>query len=683
MGRTNRRKVTIVIVLFCVVVNLCSAQDVSIVTDTLTAANKVAYRGLRVQGNGVLSDIETIVNIVTPMGEGDAIKLVQILPGISAGAEASSAIYARGGNMGNNLMSLDGVSIYGISHLLGITSSISSDAIGMMDFQMGGFDADRGAALSSFIKLKSAVPKTDRWYISGVVSPFFESVAVEGPVLDRTGVLLTVRFSPAGIVYNSVKGIVSSKNDLRDLDASIYDVYGKVLHKTKRGDELVVSIFRSMDDYDIKFGKDADTYKMGWSNTVGQLKYTRYHSAKLRSEYGASYNVYENGQGSEVLFNGTLNLLKIKSSLTEFVADGKFTYKWNRSMVQAGGQFRRAEFNPGASILLSEWTGQKSFTLASVLWGQYEYRKHDALFVKAAARINAYKSSFVPEFSFLWEYNSSHNVRITATVDRTIQLYHTLEGMPFGWSMDLIVPSDATLPFESAYQGYLGVTGVFCKHKITIGGYYKTMENLVYYTNAANLFSASRTGWKDNVETGKGSSYGVEALYEYSGERLYARTAYTLSKTDRTFKNLNDGNPFPAKFDRRHVLNASAEYSFGKSRNARQGVNVAFTFQSGHWESYKLYSYPSITPDDEKYEIPYFGEQPNNFRMPNYIRLDMGYFRSWKSASGKTDFKFRCGIYNTFNRHNPFLLMYDDDADQWMELSLMPIMPSVSFRVGF
>ena len=47
--------------------------------------------------------------MVEAMGEADIIKYVQTLPGVSTGAEGSSAIYVRGGNIGSNLTTLDGV----------------------------------------------------------------------------------------------------------------------------------------------------------------------------------------------------------------------------------------------------------------------------------------------------------------------------------------------------------------------------------------------------------------------------------------------------------------------------------------------------------------------------------------------------------------------------------------------
>lgn len=724
MGQTCRCRIAVIsALLLFLVCGLCPAQDGMPVVDTLETARKTAQRGVKMETGRTLSDIETIRKIVTPLGEGDAIKLIQTLPGISTGAEGTSAIYARGGNIGHNLMSLDGVTVYGISHLLGVTSSVSSDVIGDMAFQIGGFDADRGQTLSSFINLKSVKPKTDRWHASVMTSPFLESASVEGPVLKKTGIFVTGRYSPIGLVYKSSSGALSSEKGLRNLDASVYDVYAKLYHQTRRGDELTGSFFRSYDNYNIVFGKNSDDYEMGWHNMLGAMRYIWNHSVKMRTEYGVSYNEFGSTQSTDVVYNSVLNRLKILSSLKEYSVEGKFILESERNSLKAGIQYKHSEFEPGSSTLSfsSEEKGSGYFSKTAVLWGQYEYRKANILYPKAAARINAYKSgdrpvsksedepiidigsapdskpdgdmdiepeethkmSFVPEFSLLGEYNVLPNIKLVTTVDRTVQFHHLLEGIPLGWSMDLIVPSDDEIPYESALQGYFGVAGSFKRHRLTVGAYHKTMSNLVYYPDATAIFSTSISDWKDNVEVGKGSSYGLETYYEFSGKNLSARVSYTLSKTDRTFENVNYGISFPAKFDRRHIVNASAEYSFRKGAKARQGVSTAFTFQSGHWESWRAYSYPSITLDGEDYLLPYFKEQPNNLKMTDYIRLDIGYFRNWSSASGKINYKFQAGVYNLLNRHNPFLLMYDGDSKEMMELSLFPILPNLSFRVEF
>ena len=97
--------------------------------DTLTAAVKTdRMRTVRKAGT-LRGDLPAIRSIASPLGEGDPLRWVQTMPGVSFGADGTSALYVRGGNIGNNLISLDGVPVYGYSHLLGLTTVIPQDAI--------------------------------------------------------------------------------------------------------------------------------------------------------------------------------------------------------------------------------------------------------------------------------------------------------------------------------------------------------------------------------------------------------------------------------------------------------------------------------------------------------------------------------------------------------------------------
>ena len=114
------------------------------------------------------------------------------------------------------------------------------------------------------------------------------------------------------------------------------------------------------------------------------------------------------------------------------------------------------------------------------------------------------------------------------------------------------------------------------------------MEGLVYFQDASQLFSPSMAGWTDNIDVGKGTSKGVEFLYEKTGETFTYKIAYTLSETDRLFPRINKGKPFPAKFDRRHILNADFRYILKDNDRRSYSLTGLLTYQSGHWETVPL-----------------------------------------------------------------------------------------------
>ena len=81
--------------------------------DTLPASVVTGARHLQFGTGEILSTPESIRAVASPLGEGDPIRWIQNLPGVSAGADGTSASFVRGGNMGGNLITLDGVPVYG------------------------------------------------------------------------------------------------------------------------------------------------------------------------------------------------------------------------------------------------------------------------------------------------------------------------------------------------------------------------------------------------------------------------------------------------------------------------------------------------------------------------------------------------------------------------------------------
>jgi hypothetical protein len=253
-----------------------------------------------------------------------------------------------------------------------------------------------------------------------------------------------------------------------------------------------------------------------------------------------------------------------------------------------------------------------------------------------------------------------------------LQYYHTLEGLPVGWSLDMIVPSGKTAVPESSHQGSLVASSQIGRHRFSVGGYQRKMDNLVYYRYAQTLFNGSFAGWEDNVDIGKGASYGGEILYEYDGDRLYSRLSYTLSKTIRFgFPNICDGEEFHARFDRRHVLNAMAQW---------RGFSAAVTLQSGHWENGAPESFIMHLPDDSEW-TGYHYEGINNYHMPAVFRLDLGY--NFSFDTGKVSHVVNVGVCNATNHFNPFMLYYDAQTEGFKMIALLPILPNFSYRISF
>lgn len=678
-----------------------AAQENSEMRDTLRSARITADREIRRDAGTRIVAVPELRTMVSVTGEADAIKFVQTLPGVSTGAEGSSAIYVRGGNIGNNLTTLDGVPIYGGSHFLGMASAYPTEIISSASFRVGGFRGEESNVTASHMELKTSDGdfETPRYGLSA--STFAVGGTVSMPIVqNKVSLSGSVRVSPFGPLFRAVQSVVGGALDsLSHPRAVVYDVFAKVKWLVNDSHNLSLSVFNSKDGYSYRYGGDSDE-SMGWSNFTMNARHQGQLEKGWTLEDGLSFNHFAGRQGIIRDMDGVENNLAIVSSLNEVTARAVFSHRLGRSGgVRLGAAERFAVMNPGTSStfrgngplqpLDSPLLNHVSHTSITTIHAQWDVEGGEWFTLMASGKLNlhgadeagvpAWKLRVDPEAGLLARADITKWLALEATADLAVQYYHTLEGVPLGWSVDLMVPSAPQRPPEMSRQYYAGLFLSLGQHRFTIGAYDKQMRNLVYFADAGMLFSSAISGWSGNIEIGTGSSRGAEFLYEKDGRRLDWRLAYTLSKTDRTFANVNGGIPFPSKFDRRHILNATASLVIVDSPRAEIALTGLYTYQSGHWETVASYEYPAWTFFGEEVTLEYF-TGVNNYEMPAYARLDLGCTVSFK---GRNPQELSLGVYNVQNRHNPFSIIYDDRSREWRQISLIPVMPSFSYRISF
>lgn len=659
--------------------------------DTLTAAVKTDSRRVAEAIGRVSTDLDGVRRVISPLGEGDPIRWAQGLPGVSTGADGTTAFYVRGGNMGNNLITLDGVPVYGYSHLLGLTTIIPQDVMSEATLLKGGFDGGSSNFTAGHLAITTRDPDMEKFRMSAAMNNFLASVSLETPINEKMSFMFSGRISPLAWEYKAIQGVLPDLlGGFDDFGAGVGDLYGKFRWQTGKRSYLNVSFLGSMDGYsfgtitedenDIRY---QNSEKMGWNNMIGTVSW-HLDGARSFMDFKASVNRYTSSQEQHKYYRGVMNHLTLKSSLTEYM----FSFDRTESMFKAfkidyGTKFRIAEFAPGQVASLNNRSN--SFLGTVYLQGRYDIE--EKLSLRATARGHYYRNMKDNAIQIAqekikagrYDYDASASLEwhifkylsLEATFDRMVQHYHTLEGLPVGWSLDMIVPSSRDIVPENALQGNLGFSSQIGKHTVSAGGFYKEMDNLVYYKYAQSLFSGGMASWEEDVDLGKGTSYGAEFLHEYVGKDLYTRVSYTWSKTNRYgFPNVNEGGEFHARFDRRHVLNAVARW---------KGFSAAVSLQSGHWENGAAENYPMHVPGAE-WIADYFSGV-NNYHMPTVFRLDLGYMFSFETGKVKHD--VNVGLCNATNHFNPFMLYFDTVTEGWKMIALLPILPNFSYRISF
>ena len=647
----------------------CAAQEVPSWLDTLDAAVKTDFRRTEAGLGHLQTGIEGIKVIVSPLGEGDPIRWVQSLPGVTTGADGTTAMYVRGGGSGNNLFTLDGVPVYGYSHILGLTTLVPTSVIESAELSKGGFDGDESNFTASHLKVITKRPEgKGKWNFA--LNNFLLSTGVEGGGRN-INYIVSARISPLALEYRAVKSkLPRMLGGLENFGAFVGDAYGKINIRLNDVSYLTASALASQDRYSFDM-TNASQEAMGWHNIIGILQYHRM-GENTRIDMTASYNKFGSLQQQDKRYHGVKNRLSLSSGLKEYslqakihhISDGYFAF-------DEGLSFRYAQFSPGQ---IGEQVKMMNTILATP-WAQATFTVPDCLSLKAVLRGNYYHNDagrIDPEASLAFKWSFTPQLAFEATFDRLVQYYHTLEGMPVGWSLDLIVPTVESVLPEKSLQGGAGLSGHFRDHSFSVGGFYKLMNNLVYYKYSQELFSGGLSAWAEHAEQGDGRSYGLETLYEYQHGDWYGRASYTLSKTTReNFPSFYEGAPFHARFDRRHMLNATLQW---------RGFSATMILQSGHWENGEAVTFETYYLKDKSFTSKYYSGV-NNYHMPTVFRLDLGWQKTFTTA--RVEHTVNVGVCNATNHFNPFMLYFDTDTESWKEIALMPILPNFSWRMTF
>lgn len=187
----------------------------------------------------------------------------------------------------------------------------------------------------------------------------------------------------------------------------------------------------------------------------------------------------------------------------------------------------------------------------------------------------------------------------------------------------------------------------------------------------------------------------MEIRLEKRGDSFNTSLSYTWSKTFRQFDEINEGKEFPFKFDRRHVLSATAQLRIIHHHKHQQWLNLGINASSGHRMTIAKGTYEGVLPpfwdlhsssgigvSDKEEDNAWTRQQMgamNGYLLPAYFRTDIGY--EFRTHGKKTEKSLTIGIYNVFNRKNPYLIFYEDN--RWKQLSILPIIPSISWSIRF
>ncbi len=715
--------------------NLKDNLNLNFALETNTTLDEVVVEGARAtvsarspQMSVVELPVQQIKTIPTLFGEADVLKAIQLLPGVQNGSEGSAGMYVRGGGPDENLLLLDGVPVYNVNHALGFFSVFNPDALKNVTLYKGSFPAHFGGRLSSVVDIRMKEGDMQKYHGNFSIGLISSKFNFEGPIVkDKLSFNLSFRRTYGDLLIKPALWIASYTNaEMSKLRAgyNFYDFNAKLNWKISDKDRLYMSFYTGDDK--IYFGvKFKDYYYEGnqytnnmglswrWGNKVASLRWNHVMSQRLFMDASVNYTQYRHHLGAEmseeysyVQFNQTIKDefdMAYKSGINDLTAKVDFDYTpLPNHEIRFGGNYTYHQFRP--EVQSYKMTESNQTAIDTTMSASNVYAHETALYAEDNMtfgdifRVNAglHYSTFTVEGKTYQSVQPrlsasvmlAPNLSLKAGYAYMTQYVHLLSNSSLSLPTDLWVPVTKNIVPMNAHQWSLGAFYELPRlFDISVEGYYKTMDNLLEYKDGASFFGSTDT-WENKVSMGRGWAYGVELLVQRSFGKTTGWVGYTWAHSNRQFDRegmtINNGNVFPAKYDRRHDLSITVQHKFSD----RFDLSGTWVFSSGNCGTLGTQIYDGL-PNENGFITQINALERNNFRMPSYHRLDLGVnFHKQKKHGIRT---WNISVYNVYNRNNPWVIYTGYKWDEatltekktLMQASIFPIIPSVSYSFKF
>lgn len=669
---------------------------------TLTSVTVTGSKAGSVQNSVQMSTIDMPASFIKAMpkllGETDVFRALQFLPGVMAGSEASSGLYVRGGSPDQNLILLDGVPVYNATHLFGIFSVFNADALQNVQIFKGGFPARYGGRLSSVIDIRMKEGNKNAWHGEGGIGLLSSSLTVEGPLSKgRSSVIVsgrTTNWKPLiALLSNSGNG---GSNYKSKATYGFYDLSAKANFYLTQNDHLFISgyfgrdKFREEDSYNSMQYRDDLENGIKWGNATAVARWNHQFSKKVFSNTTIDYSQYRYTlyNKDETIIPGQnvhdLNADDQTSNLQDYAV--KFDMDiipGLKHYIRTGISATQHFFDPGRLTSLKQTGNIKQDTIIGnrrVAAKELDAYIEDevSLLRNLKADIGLHATAFLvnsklykslqPRISMRYMLNERFSAK--ASFVRMSQYIHLLANSGIGLPTDLWVPVTEKIPDQKSIQYAAGLAYTTPGNiELTLEGYWKHMDNVLEYKEGS-FFTNIGTNWEERVVTGAGKTYGIELMARKTKGKTTGFVSYTFSHAERNFSDLNNGKPFLYHYDRPHDLKLVLEHKLSSNKE----LSLDWMLSSGQPATVPVQGYV----DNQGNEVVVYTDR-NAYRLPVYHRADVSitfnkqkkkYLRSWI-----------IGIYNVYNRHNPFFI--DLENGTMKQFSLLPILPSVSWRFKF
>ncbi len=685
-------------------------------------ADEVERKVDQTQMSTVEIPIEQIKRLPALLGEVDVIKALQYMPGVQSGNEGSSGLYVRGGGPDQNLILLDGVPLYYVSHLGGFFSVFNADALSSVRLYKGGFPARYGERLSSVLDIRMKEGNMNKLEAEGSIGLISAKFSVQGPIQKgKTAFILSGRRTYIDLLSRPLSKIAT------DGEASVgyffYDLNGKINHIVSDKDRLYFSFYLGDDKFGAKSTYEDDlggeSYNeefnigLGWGNRLAALRWNHLWSDQLFSNLTATFTRYQlrtDADGESVTRVGDSTFtdqfaLDYRSQIRDLGIKLDFDfYPSPNHEIKFGAFTTNHRFEPSTVGISSrtqearqdtQLVSKIDYTWESGVYLEDNLKIGKRFSANLGVRATHYQindqQSWAIQARTAARFQLTRDISLKGSYSQMTQFIHLLTNNGVGLPIDLWVPATERVPAQESWQVAGGISASLWKdqYEFSLEGYYKEMKGLITFKEGNNFFfgGASEGTWEGTVETeGLGEAYGLEMLLQKKQGKTTGWLGYTLSWNWRQFDNIDLGRRYPYKYDRRHDISLvvnhrvndrislAGTWVFGTGNaitlptagyaslgDPLSEENIYFSFNQNFGSAFERNPFSYQLLSDIAYGgggVELFENGRNGFRMQAYHRMDLGIEFTKQKKWGQRTWAL--GVYNAYSRLNPYVYYFEN-----------------------
>lgn len=616
------------------------------------------------------------------LGDSDPIKAFQLLPGVTTAGELNGGLYVHGSEPGHNLICIDGVPVYNSSHLLGFFSIFNNDHFSSFSLNKSYQPADRGGRLAAVVEMTPRDSVIRQASVSGNVGILASRITTGIPVAHNSALYLSARFTYVNPIISLIEGGFEDNTKLR---YGFQDYNLTYVWQPDAKNKFVLNGYVGNDLLKLKEHQYQVDSKMQWLNGVASMRWEHRCNEKVlltQRAYMTHYRTY-------LRANQNAMNMTMPSRLTDVGYMSDANWQWGTWKMKTGATFIHHLLRPQYPESINIFEGinagnpgkyqMEEFNLyaeAEKRWGNLTMDM--GLRYSGAIQGGTYNGGVEPRLRLQYDLPGNRTLGISYQLNR--QYMNQITVSTAGLPIDFWMPSTKDISGQKVHS--LDVSFVQPlpggDYEVMLEGYYRKLYHQTIFNGGMMDMFNQTYRIEDHVLVGKGQNYGIELMLKKSRGRWNGWIGYTLAWADRKFPELREENTFPAKYDRRHNLNAMVHYTL----NDQWDFAMTFIYASGN-----AVTYPKAMYMIGENAVCLYDDY-NSSRMPSYHRMDLS-VNYW--IGHKRNSCINLSLYNAFMRHNPVFVRIDVKPStesssliiKKKNMSLYSLLPSVSYIFKF